>query len=108
VNSTAARDKVGFRHGRHSERLFWRWASTHGRVRSVAAHAALVAGECVVGVWRPLMLLQLAGRAVGAIHAVTAKRRSKTSEADDGPSVISSPHFRVVGCRDEESSVRAA
>jgi GT2 family glycosyltransferase len=109
VNSTAARDKVGFRHGRHSERLFWRWASAHGRVRSVAAHAALVAGECVIGLWRPFMLLQLAGRAVGLVHAAMAKPRSKTrEEADDEPAVITSPRFNVVDCRDVQSSSRAA
>jgi len=110
VNSTAARDKVGFRHGCHSERLFWRWASAHGRVRSVAAHAALLAGECVIGLWRPLMLLQLLGRAVGAIHAAIAKRRSQTraAEGDDGPSVIASPHFGVIERHDEQSLRRAA
>jgi hypothetical protein len=75
----------------------------------VAAHAALVAGECVVGLWRPFMLLQLVGRAVGLIRAVMAKRRCKTrEEADDEPSVITSPHFRVVDCRDEQPAVRAA
>ena len=104
----AARDKVGFRHGCHSERLFWRWASAHGRVRSVAAHAALVAGECVVGLWRPFMLLQLAGRAVGVIHAVMAKRRSKTcEEADDEPAIISSPHFGVARPVGEEQIASA-
>ena len=109
VNSTAARDKVGFRHGHHSEQLFWRWASAHGPVRSVAAHAALVAGECAVGLWRPLMLLQLAGRAVGLVHAVMAKRcRGTREEAEDEPAVITSPHFSVADCRDEQPSIRAA
>jgi GT2 family glycosyltransferase len=109
VRSTAARDKVGFRHGWHSERLFWRWASGHGRFRSAAAHAALVAGECVIGLWRPFMLLQLAGRAVGVIHAVMAKRRVKTcEEANDVPAVITSPRFRVVDECDERPSMRAA
>ena len=108
VDAAAVRDKIGFRHGCHSERLFWRWASAHGRVRSLAAHAALVAGECVVGLWRPFMLLQLAGRAVGLIHAATVKRRPKRFEDDDGPTIITSPHFAVVDRRDEPSSIRAA
>jgi hypothetical protein len=109
VDAAAVHDKTGFRHGRDSERLFWQWASAHGRVRSVAAHAALVAGECVVGLWHPFMLLQLAGRAVGLMCAALGKRRPKPpEEADDEPSVISSPHFRVVDCRDNEPSNRAA
>jgi GT2 family glycosyltransferase len=109
VDSAAARDRVGFRHGCHSERLFWRWASAHGRFRSVAAHAALVAGECVIGLWRPFVLLQLAGRAAGAIHTVIARRRGKRCEdTDDQPLVIASPHFGVVDCRGERSLSRAA
>jgi GT2 family glycosyltransferase len=111
VKPTATREKVGFRHGCHSERLFWRWASAHGRVRSVAAHAALVAGECAIGLWRPLMFLQLLGRAVGLIHAlVVAKRRPKpcTAQADDSPSVIAAPHLAVIGPRNSRSTSRAA
>jgi hypothetical protein len=108
VNSAAARDKIGFRHGCHCERLFWRWASAHGRVRSLAAHAALVAGECVVGLWRPFMLLQLAGRAVGVIHAATGKHHAKQYDADDGPVIITSPRFGGADSRDEEPSTRAA
>jgi hypothetical protein len=108
VDTAAVRDKTGFRHGRDSERLFWRWASTHGRVRSMAAHAALVAGECVFGLWRPLMLLQLAGRAVGAICAALPKRRPKPTPAEtDEPSIITSPRFAVAS-HDEQPSVRAA
>ena len=104
VDAAAVRDKTGFRHGRDSERLFWRWASTHGRVRSMAAHTALVAGECVVGLWRPFMLLQLAGRAVGMICAATAKRRQKSSEAaTDEPSVITSPCFATASCREQSA-----
>ena len=108
VNSTAARDKVGFRHGRHSERLFWRWASAHGGVRSVAAHAALLTGECVVGLWRPFMLLQLAGRAVGAIHAAVGRRQSRICvETDDQPQILTSPSF-AVDQDEEQLSSRAA
>jgi GT2 family glycosyltransferase len=109
VDKTTVRDKIGFRHGCHAERLFWRWASSHGRLRSLAAHSALVAGECVVGLWRPFMLLQLAGRAVGLIHAVMANRRSTPSEAvDDEPSVIASPRLAIATCREERRSARAA
>jgi hypothetical protein len=109
VDTASVRDKTGFRHGRDAERLFWHWASTHGRVRSLAAHTALVAGECVVGLWRPFMLLQLAGRAVGMICAAMAKRRQNASEAAiDEPSVITAPCFATATCRDEQRSARAA
>ncbi len=90
----AARDERGFRHGRHSERLFWRWTS-HRRVGSIAAHVALVAGECVIMVWRPLMLLQLFGRFCGVIIAALAKRRLEPMQADDAESspILPLPHF---------------
>jgi GT2 family glycosyltransferase len=97
----AARDERGFRHGRNSERLFWRWASSHGRVCSIAAHLALVAGECVIGLWRPLMLLQLFGRLIGAIVAALAQRRSEPKKADnaESPSILTSPHFDAAICQ---------
>ncbi len=110
VNSTVAGDKTGFRQGWHCERLFWRWASAHGRVRSVAAHAALLAGECVIGLWRPLMLLQLLGRAVGVIHALTTKRRSKAfaAENDEEPPVVASLRPETIDGTARQYSVRAA
>ena len=110
VDAAAVRDKPGFRHGRDAERLFWQWASAHGRVRSVAVHAALVAGECVIGVWHPPMLMHLAGRAVGVICAALSKRLAKSSEAAgiDEPSIITSPQFTAAARREEQTSTRAA
>jgi GT2 family glycosyltransferase len=109
ADTATVSDRIGFRHGRDSERLFWRWASSHGWLRSLAAHAALVAGECVVGLWRPFMLLQLAGRAVGLIHALVAKRSPQPSEAvDDDRLVITSPRLMAVSCGDEQPLARAA
>ena len=91
VDAAAVRDKPGFRHGRDAERLFWHWASAHGRVRSLAAHAALVAGECVIGLWRPSMLVHLAGRAVGAIGAALGKRPPSQRKPPTSTSRRSSP-----------------
>lgn len=103
-------EQPGFRHGRDAERLFWRWASHHGRVRSIAVHAALVAGECVIGLWRPSMLLQLAGRAGGAILAVLARRQepSKAAAVAETPSVVAAPHFDMAKFREEQTPARAA
>jgi hypothetical protein len=110
VDAAAVRDKPGFRHGRDAERLFWQWASSHGRVRSVVAHGALVAGECVIGLWRPSMLTHLAGRAVGAVCAAMGRGIPKISNAAelDGPSIIAMPKRGDVADFDEQASTRAA
>jgi hypothetical protein len=51
----------------------------------------------------------LAGRAVGLVHAVMAKRRRETSEeAENEPAVITSPHFGITNDCDEQPLVRAA
>ncbi len=110
VDPATVCDQPGFRHGRDAEQLFWRWASHHGRVRSIAVHAALVAGECVIGLWRPSMLLQLAGRAGGAILTVLARRRvsSKAATVTEAPPVVAAPHFDMAKFREEQASARAA
>jgi GT2 family glycosyltransferase len=109
VDAAMVRSRPSFRHGCNTERLFWRWASAHGRVQSLAAHAALVAGECVIGLWRPSMLMQLAGRAVGAIGAAIARQRhqSRFSESD-GPTVLTMTRSTTSEPEQEQSSVRAA
>lgn len=110
VDAAAVRDKPGFRHGRDAERLFWQWASDHGRVRSVVAHGALVAGECVIGFWRPSMLAHLTGRAVGAVCAALGKRLPKSLDIAgiDEPSIIAMPQHGTAPDRDEQPSTRAA
>ena len=74
ADDAAVREKPGFRHGRDAERLFWRWASAHGYWRSLAAHSALLVGECTIGLLRPLLILRLLGRAWGVIHALLGSR----------------------------------
>ena len=61
------RRTAAFRLGRESERFFWRWATAHGRWQSLAGHAALAIGECVIGPWRPSLFARLAGRVCGAV-----------------------------------------
>ncbi len=95
ADAALASEKPGFRHGRDAERLFWRWLSKHGRMCSLAAHAAMVAGECILGLWRPLLMLRLAGRIWGLIRAMFAKRHSRRLQAEsaDEPAVIAAPMF---------------
>jgi hypothetical protein len=90
VDAAAMHGRPALRRGYDAERLFWRWASAHGWVRSLAGHAALVAGECVIGFWRPSLFAQLAGRLWGAIQAVSGRLRPKPAGAasDEVPAVI--------------------
>jgi GT2 family glycosyltransferase len=115
----AVREKSGFGSGRAAERLFWRWAAMHGRFRSALAHAALVAGECTIGLWRPLLVLRLFGRAWGGVRATFGSRAcgagvsppqavETAASQDDGPSVISTPQFAAKHRNDERRAVRAA
>jgi GT2 family glycosyltransferase len=110
ADGDAVRERPGFRHGRDAERLFWRWASTHGRLRSLLAHSALLAGECTIGLWRPLLILRLTGRAWGVVRAVVSMRRSSPTGPvpDEGPSVIATPRFAAAHADDEQLTARAA
>jgi hypothetical protein len=110
VTPAAARIAPAFRYGRNAERLFWRWASTHGRLRSSVGHVALLAGQCVVGLWHPSKLIQLFGRMCGLVQAACFDRRAKPIEAPPSVqlSVINSPHFTVVRQRKEQRSSRVA
>ena len=69
-----------WREGLASERLFRRWAAVPGWKRSWAAHAGLVALECLQFPLRPSILARLAGRfwatlGFGASHAWRSARR---------------------------------
>ena len=90
VDVAAVRERPALRRGSDAERLFWRWASAHGWVRSVAGHAALLAGECVIGLWRPSLFAQLAGRLWGAIQAISGRGRPEPAgpASDEAPAVI--------------------
>jgi hypothetical protein len=110
VDAAAVCEKPGFRRGRDAERLFWRWASAHGRVRSLAAHAALLAGECVIGLWRPSMLMQLAGRAFGAMATAWGRKQPtspKFTETDEAV-IPFSPPAAATSHGEDQKSTRAA
>ena len=90
VDTAAVYQRPTLRRGCDAERLFWRWASAHGWVRSVAGHAALLAGECAIGLWRPSLLAQLAGRLWGLVRAVSSRGCPKPAGPDsaEGPAII--------------------
>jgi len=107
--AAALADRPGFRRGRDAERLFWRWAARHGRRRSLLGHVALVTGECVVGLWRPSLWSQLAGRVVGAIQAIFTKPRPKPAETiDAAPAILAMPQLTAAPFRPQQRSARAA
>jgi GT2 family glycosyltransferase len=119
ADDAAIRERPGFRHGRDAERLFWRWASTHGRLRSLAAHAALLVGECTIGLCRPLLILRLLGRVWGLVRAVLgardcAARVSPAPAADTAapqdfePSIIPVPRLAASRLSEEHRPARAA
>jgi len=107
VGCGLVREKPTFRRGCDVERLFWRWASTRG---SLVGHAALMAGECVISLWRPSMMAQLAGRVWGAIRTAFGHRRPKPvmPAMAEGASALPAPHFAVAGVREERRSSRIA
>jgi GT2 family glycosyltransferase len=96
-----AKNDSAFQFGRHVERLFWRWASAKGLATSLIGHFAVLTGQCVVGIVRPKMLLQLAGRFFGTVEAVFAKPRPKPAEPVR-PSIVAPPHFHMPAAKQEQ------
>lgn len=92
INAAVIRAESAFCCGLHAERLFWRWASSRGLLTALMGHAALLAGECVIGLWRPSRLFRLAGRAWGLLPAMFAHRpRESSREAVAAPVVFALP-----------------
>lgn len=110
VDAAVADERPGFRLGRDSERLFWRWASTRGWTRSLLGHAALAIGECALGLWRPPHLAQLAGRACGAIQAALTGRGTSPNETlfAKPTTVIDAKHLADARIRNGQRLSRAA
>ena len=92
--TTAVRPSLAY--GRDAERLFWRWASTGGWMRSLVGHAAMLVGQCVVSLLRPTMIAQIAGRCLGTLQALFQRRRAlpKPTEQNE-PSMVPGPHLAV-------------
>ncbi len=110
VDAAAVSDQSSFAQGCDAERLFWRWASAHGWTRSLAAHAAMLLGQCVIGLWRPSMIAQLAGRACGALGAMFGRRRPKPAALAplETPRVVALPHLTAARLHEKQHSIRAA
>jgi hypothetical protein len=110
VDAATTYIEPAFRRGRNVERLFWRWASRQGWVSSLGAHVALLAGQCVTGLWHPSMFAQLAGRAWGALQLIFTRRRRRAAEPAlvTKPSVIAAPHFSTERLHKERRSSRVA
>ena len=110
ADAASAAESPGFRRGRDAERLFWRWASTRGRARSLLGHAALMIGESALAVRHPSLLAQMAGRLCGAIQAAIIDRRAsrdKTLFAEPNPST-DAPSGSGLHVRSEQRFPRAA
>jgi hypothetical protein len=110
ANAAAVFEPSSFARGRDAERLFWRWASRQGWISSLIGHAALVAGQCVICLWRPSMLAQLAGRMWGALRAIFSRSASKPADAVsiEAPAVIAAPQLAAARIEKERRSARAA
>ncbi len=110
VDAAATYVEPAFRRGRNIERLFWRWASSQGWLSSLAAHTALLAGQCVGGLWRPSTFVQLAGRAWGALQLIFTRGRPGAAVPAPlkKPAVIAAPHFSTARLRKGRRSPRAA
>jgi len=102
--------RTGFRHGCDAERIFWRWASAHGWVRSLLAHAALLIGECIISLWHPLTIVRLVGRAWGLARAVLSRRHPQPAQPamSDDAVVIPTPHCDTAYLDQQRPSARAA
>jgi hypothetical protein len=110
VDAAATYVEPAFRRGRNIEKLFWRWASSQGWLSSLAAHVALLAGQCVSSLWRPSMLAQLAGRASSTLQLIFARGRRKAAEPASvtKPSAVAAPHFSTARLEEKRRSSRVA
>ncbi len=107
----AAGAESAFRRGCDDECLFWRWAASHGLLTSIIGHVAMLAGQAVIGLFRPSMLVQLLGRSCGTLQAMFSGRRVRPTavEVAEKPTVATSPHFAVAHSQeDEQRSFRVA
>lgn len=96
VAPAAAAVRPSLAYGRDAERLFWRWASTNGWMRSLAGHAAMLVGQCVTSPLRPTTAAQLVGRCCGAVQAMLQHRRAVPEPTErNEPSIVPGPHLAV-------------
>jgi O-antigen biosynthesis protein len=106
VDATTVSEPSNFARGRDAERLFWRWASYHGWTRSLVGHIAMIAGECVVSLWRPSLIGQLAGRLWGAARARSGAKRPDRASVE--ALVVAAPQLADAPLSHEQHAARAA
>lgn len=105
------RRESAIRRGRNAERLFWRWASSHGLIASVVGHVAMLAGQLVMSLWHPSIVAELVGRSRGLFESLFGNRRAQPIEtipAATSSPPIAPPHFALTGVREESRSTRVA
>ncbi|MEN6405652.1 MAG: glycosyltransferase [Thermoguttaceae bacterium] len=105
TDAATACDGSAWRQGRDAERLFWYWASSEGWLVSLAGHLALLAGEGILGFWRPSFTLHWAGRFWGWIEALGSGRRHRRPKVTRGDlaAMVGKPHFAMASRRAKES-----
>jgi len=102
VDNRIISEKPRFSRGRDAERLFWRWASFNGWMRSLAGHTAMLTGECITSLLRPTMIGQLVGRAWGVTQAILQDKQSLPQGLDlTVPTILPGPHFAEANDRDK-------
>jgi hypothetical protein len=90
-----------WREGLACEQLFRRWSALPSGTRSWAAHAGLVAMECLQAFVRPSMVLRLAGRAAAMLGLGAPRSLPTSSSLPSSPSeaVIRPHHFGQADAR---------
>lgn len=86
-----ARRPGAFRTGVEEARLFWRWAAHRGWWGSLVGHAAMLVGECFMGLVWPPHAARLAGHLAGGFSLNVPRRHNLPATPAE---VIQGPHFR--------------
>ena len=81
AQQSAAGRQLSFRRGREAERLFWRNTTTTGWIRSLLFHPWTVASELIGNVYRPVVVLQMMGRALAILEFPTYRRHWRKLQA---------------------------
>lgn len=88
-----AAEKPSLARSLHAERMYWRWASRFGLIRSLPAHALGVAWEMLSRFPRPSMLSGLGGRMLGICGMGThGQHRRRMAELRERSACIQRRH----------------
>lgn len=81
-----------------AERLFWRRLRKKNRLKNIAGHALLVAGETATGLIHPSHFLQFVGR-LAAFATQTGGGETARHTSPPRIEPLDGPHFRHAACR---------